>query len=267
MYSLKLLTGVLLLAVTFSVFGQGQKEDQFPYLGEELEYKISYGGWFPLGTARATIDSTLSKKNGIKYFNANLRAKTAWYLSFVKNIDDLYSSQLRANDLKPIYSEVHTTKGGEKWDQINLFNYDSMEVKIEGQTNNPEKQRYKEWLLPLNDRTYDIMGSYLFFRDLDWDSFKKGDSVMISTLEDHKIWDFGIEFDGREEVKFEGEKYNAYRVIVLFPITRTFTEEKAVLFWVIEKDGVKLPIRIEANMRVGKMVCEITMFKGKYESF
>ena len=259
-------TLLLLITIFQLVTSHAQDADgeDFPYLGERLEYQISYGGWFPLGSATARIDSTLSEKEGVKYFEANLRAKTAWYLSFVKNIDDLYMSQLRADDLKAIYSEVHTTKGGEKWDQKNFFNYDSMNVLIEGRSNRPDKERNREWVLPLNDRTYDIMGSYLFFRDLEWESFEKGDSVMISTLEDHKIWDFGIEFAGREKIKFQGDQYNAYKVIVLFPVTRTFTEEKAVMFWVIEKDGVKLPVRIQANMRVGRMKCELTEFQGRY---
>lgn len=256
----------LFLITSLFSYSEAQEvsEESFPYLGETLKYKISYGGWFSLGTATATIDSKFSYQDSVPYFNANLRAKTAWYLSFVKNIDDLYTSKLRANDLKAISSEAHTTKGGQKWDQINAFNYDSMQVSIKGRSTKPEKVENQEWLLPINERTYDIMGSYLFFRDLDWDSFQKGDSVMISTLEDHKVWDFGIEFAGREKMRFKGKDYLAYKVIVLFPITSTFTEEKAVLFWVIEKDQVKLPVRIDANMRVGKMRCELVDFKGRY---
>jgi hypothetical protein len=242
------------------------RKTEFPYLGEKLEYKLSYGGWFTLGKATATIDPNFSTKNNVKYFKTRLNAKTVWFLSFIKNIDDVYISHLRAADMKPLYSEVHTTKGDEKWDQINRFDYDSMKVTLVGETNNPDdlERQQKKWVFDLNDRTYDIMGSYLFFRDLDWKSFKVGDSVMISTLEDHKIWDFGIEFAGREMVHYEGKKYNAYKVIVLFPVTKTFTQEKAVLFWVIEKDGVKLPISIEANMRIGKVKCELTSFEGKY---
>lgn len=255
---------LFITSIVFFIFFtlSAQRADDFTYLGERLEYKISYGGWFPLGTATATIDSTFSFKDGIKYFNANLRAKTAWYLSFVKNIDDLYTSQLRADDLKAIYSEVHTTKGGEKWDQINTFDYDAMKVHIAGKSNDPDKEKNRDWVLPIEDNTYDIMGSYLFFRDLKWESFEKGDSVMISTLEDHKVWHFGIEFAGIDMIKFQDKEYPAYKVIVLFPVTRTFTEEKAVMFWVIVKDGVKLPVRIDANMRVGRMRCELTEFRG-----
>ncbi|MFY0600729.1 MAG: DUF3108 domain-containing protein [Cyclobacteriaceae bacterium] len=253
-----------IISILSSIAQDQMNDGDFPYLGEKLEYKISYGGWLPLGSAAATIDSVFSYQDETEYFNVVLRAKTAWYLSFVKNIDDVYTSKLRSKDLKAIYSEAHTTKGGEKWDQVNEFDYDSMKVSVKGRSTKPEKVEDKEWLLTINDRTYDIMGSYLFFRDLDWDSFIEGDSVMISTLEDHKVWDFGIEFAGREKIKFHGKSYSAYKVIVLFPVTRTFTEEKAVLFWVIEKDGVKLPVRIDANMRVGKMRVELTKFEGRY---
>lgn len=259
----RLLYGPFLLAFLFStpLVSQSTKTN-FPYLGERLEYKISYG-WFSLGRATATIDSDFKQKNGVKYFSANLNAKTVGLLSFIKNIDDLYTSQLRASDLKPIYSEVHTTKGKEKWDQINLFNYDSMTVKVIGTS--LESTKTKTWNLKLNQQTYDIMGSYMFLRDLNWDKYEVGDSVMISTLEDHKIWDFGVEFGGYEDVEFQGKTYKAHKIIVLFPITRTFTEEKAVLFWVIVKDGIKLPIRIDANMRIGRVRCELTEFVGKYK--
>lgn len=261
------LTLILIFTAVISVANAQELErsSEFPYLGEKLEYKLSYGGWFTLGKATATIDKKFSEKHGVKYFKTKLNAKTVWFLSFIKNIDDVYISHLRAADMKPLYSEVHTTKGDEKWDQINRFDYDSMKVTLIGKSNVDDPERRQEkWVFDLNDKTYDIMGSYLFFRDLNWDTFDVGDSVMISTLEDHKIWDFGIEFAGRERVSYQGKKYQAYKVIVLFPVTKTFTEEKAVLFWVIEKDGVKLPIRIEANMRIGKIKCELTNFEGKY---
>ncbi len=258
----RLLTASLILGVLPHLISAQKREKTFPYLGERLEYKISYG-WFSLGRATATIDSDLKQKNGVKYFNATLNAKTVGLLSFIKNIDDVYTSQLRASDLKPIYSEVHTTKGKEKWDQINLFNYDSMKVKVIGTS--LESTKTKTWNLKMNKQTYDIMGSYMFLRDLDWDDYSVGDSVMISTLEDHKIWDFGVEFGGHEPIEFQGKTYQAHKVIVLFPVTRTFTEEKAVLFWVIVKNGVKLPVMIEANMRIGRVRCELVEFNGKYK--
>ena len=44
----------------------------------------------------------------------------------------------------------------------------------------------------------------MFLRDLNWDSYQVGDSVMLSTLEDHKIWDFGVEFAGYETIGVSG---------------------------------------------------------------
>ena len=54
------------------------------FSGSAWSTRSVMGGWFTLGRATATIDPELRSKNGIKYFNANLNAKTVGLLSFIK---------------------------------------------------------------------------------------------------------------------------------------------------------------------------------------
>ncbi|WP_258105769.1 DUF3108 domain-containing protein [Marinoscillum sp. MHG1-6] len=223
--------------------------------GEKLEYSINYG-WFRLGEAEAMVIDHRENQGGISQYSIELKARTVGFLSFIKNVEARYSSYLDTRTYKPVYSESQLLEGRDTWDQDNFFDYEKMIVDVRVRRNRADK-RFSQRDVPLKENTYDILGTYMYLRNIDWGQLDVGDSLMLSTLYQKKIYDFGVESAGYETVTFEGEDYKAYKLYVLFPISTTFPKEKAVIFWVINRDGVHLPVMIEANMRIGRVTCEL----------
>lgn len=236
--------------------GAGSKE--YFKTGEKLEYSINYG-WFKLGEAVALHGERKNFLNGNDHYSVDLKAKTVGFLSFIKNVEAHFLSFMQEDDFKPTYSEKQVQEGKDKWDQTNYFNYDSMTADVSVHTN--KKNPYRHWIIDLQENTFDILGTYMYLRNMEWSQMELGDSLMLSTLYDRKIYDFGIENGGFEQVEWKGKKYKAYKLYMLFPISKTFPEEKLVIFWVIEKEGIRLPVMIEANMRIGKVTCELENYR------
>lgn len=246
------------LSISFSSFAQEQFQEvgneRYFRSGEKLEYSINYG-WFKLGEAAAVHGERNNFINGNDHYSVDLKAKTVGFLSFVKNVDAHFLSFMKKDNFKPTYSEKQVLEGKDRWNQTNYFNYDSMTVDISVNTNRPRP--YRHWIVDVRKNTFDILGTYMYLRNVEWSKMRMGDSLMLSTLYERKVYDFGIENGGFEEIEWKGNTYKAYKLYLLFPISKTFPEEKLVIFWVIEKDGMRLPVRIEANMRIGKVRCEL----------
>ncbi|MFY0601621.1 MAG: DUF3108 domain-containing protein [Cyclobacteriaceae bacterium] len=242
-------------------FSQGGEEfsEYAKYGGERLVYRVSYGGWFTLGRSTIEVDSTSVEIRGEKHINAMANIKITWLLSLINSMDDKYRVQLRMKDLRPAFSETHTERKGKPWIQKTFFDYDSMQMRITNHSSG-EVIPHKHWELPISGTTYDIVGSFLLFREVNWNDMKIGDSLKIKTLEGHKVWDFGVEYGGLEYIKFQGERKLAYKIIGLFPITSTFLREKAVTFWAIQKGKITLPVLMEANLSIGKIKADLVDF-------
>jgi hypothetical protein len=227
--------------------------------GERLKYSINYG-WFKLGEAEATLDEQSNSIKGKDHYSIDLRAQTVGFLSFIKSLQAHFHTYLLTSNYKPTHSENQITEGKETWDQTNFFDYTTKKVDINVHTNKPPHFD-RHYLVDLKDNTYDILGTYMYLRNVNWAQLNTGDSLMISTLYDSKVYDFGVESAGYEKMQFEGKTYNAYKLYILFPISKTFPEPHLVIFWVIERNGIHLPIMIEANMRIGRVICKLEDYK------
>jgi hypothetical protein len=265
--NIRLILFIPTLLISFLVFAQNKNTllstDKYFEIGEKLEFSINYG-WFQLGKAEAIHGERKNFINGIDHYSVDLQAKTVGFLSFIKNVEAHFLSFLQTATYKPTYSEKQMLEGKEEWDQTNLFNYDSMTVDVSVTTS--KKWKYRNWIVDMEDNTFDILGTYMYLRNVDWSQLQIGDSLMLSTLYEKKIYDFGIENGGFEKITWQDSEYKAYKLYILFPISKAFPEEKAVIFWVIEKDGVRLPVLVEANMRFGKVTCKLERYSllGEY---
>ncbi len=227
--------------------------------GERLELSINYG-WFKLGEAVATLDEQRNAIKGKDHYSFDLKAETVGFLSFIKSLEAHFHSYLLTSNYKPTHSENKIIEGKERWDQRNFFDYKTNKVDINIHTNKPPNFD-RHHVLDLKRDTYDILGTVMYLRNINWSKLNVGDSIMISTLYDSRIYDFGIESGGTEKMEFQGKTYNAHKLYILFPISKTFPEPHLVIFWLIDMKGVHLPILIEANMRIGRVLCKLEKYE------
>jgi hypothetical protein len=74
-------------------------------------------------------------------------------------------------------------------------------------------------------------------------------------LED-AIYTLQIRYKGKEEVKTKFGRIMAHRLVPIMPANQMFSGENSVRFWVSD-DKNRVPVRVEADMYIGKVVCEI----------
>ncbi|MFY0605244.1 MAG: DUF3108 domain-containing protein [Cyclobacteriaceae bacterium] len=250
----KIIGVVLLIFFTLDGFSQSSVKTDFP-LGEEIRFKIYYG-WFALGEASLSLGSETIKKDNEEYYQSRIEAKTIGLFSWLAGLNNLYLGHVNVKDYKTVLSEKHLDERKGKFDQWNVFDYERMQtdVKIMNyRRDNPKK----EVIVNLNDSTYDLHGTYLFLRSKLWSGFEEGEKLMLNTYWVDKLYDFGMEYGGTERIRFNGKKVTTHKFYGLFPVSTTFPKEKAVVVWVLERNGMGIPLAIEADLKVGKVRCEL----------
>lgn len=245
---------ISILTMSTASLGQSKPRLDFP-LGEHIKFKINYG-WFTLGEASMTLADSLIHIDGQTYYHNHIEARTVGLFSWLAGIQNEYSGYVNTQNYKTIISEKHLDERKGRMDQWNTFDYEKMqtEVRFMDYAKEPPK---KEITVDLKENTYDLHGTYMFLRSKLWSGFETGDSLMMSTYWEEKLYDFGMEYGGLERIKFNGERINAHKFYGLFPLSRTFPNARAVKVWVIEKEGMGIPLLIEADMKIGKVKCEL----------
>lgn len=251
--------GIYFFVILFPslTFSQPPKKEIKFLPGEKLSFELKYG-WFTMGKAQITLDNTIHTIRNEDYYQTDIYASTAGLMRLFDGIDDHFSGLINVEDYKPITSEKHIKHKRGEWEQWNKFDYDRMKVDAKGKKWGNDYMEY--WSVDLTQDTYDILGTYLYLRGIDWSKYEKGDSVMFKTFFEEKLYDFGVEHGGTEEVKFNDIKYTAQKLYGLFPLSRTFPKERAVTVWVINYDGVNLPVRMEAQIKFGKVKIDLVGF-------
>lgn len=242
--------------LSFTLYSQPAKNHRF-HLGERLVYEMEYG-WFTLGQAEVVLDETLYTVDGSLYYKTDIHARTLGLLRLFEGIEDRFSGLVSVDDYRSIRSEKHLVRKKGLWDQWNFFNYDSMKVSVRAKEWGDTSPRF--WTVDLTGDTYDIPGTYLYLRSQDWSKYKPGDSLMLKTFYEKKLYEFGVEHGGTEEVTFNDIPHTAQILHMLFPVSGTFPQKRAVTIWVINYDDVNLPVRLEAQTKFGKVRAFLVAF-------
>ena len=254
---------IYILLSFVGLFVSAQKVVPFP-LGEKITFKIYYG-WFALGEATMSLSDSLSLENANYYYQTNIEAGTVGLFSWLAGINNQYTGVVSVDDFKAIRSEKHLDERDGKSDQWNEFDYEEMQTKVKRIEHDKEKG-LETFKVDLTENTYDIHGTYMYLRSQLGKKYKKGDSIMFKTYWVKKLYDFGMEYGGEDKIKFNGDKVKVKKFYGLFPVSKTFPEEKAVTVYIMEKDGLGIPLLIEAQMKIGKVRCELKSYEIKGQS-
>ncbi len=221
---------------------------------EELHYKIHFG-WFTIGKGWVRV------KNGQQdTYKVEAEGRTVGLLGIFANLEDEFSAWIDSESLQPIEAE-RRIKDGRYWrHQRNKFQQDSSSVHIDIKDfKDPSKNINRTIEIP--DSTLDILSSYLYLRSVDWSEKALQDSVMIGTFYGKKIYDFGVEYAGKERIKYRSNRIMTHKLYVLFPNSTVFPEDRPVTVWVTA-DGNQLPIKISARLGIGKATVELEEYKN-----
>lgn len=236
---------------------------QFPtafQAGETLEYRVAYR-WGIVranaGGANFTIDTLSRHGQPLFHFVATVRTHLRYDVVF--KVRDRFESLARRQDLRPVQYLRDTHDGGFHAYNNNFFDFDSLECRAFRLNKDGTERLFKT--LTIKPCTYDPISMFYSARSAPFETMHAGQRFDLSVYLDEQVYDLTARYEGTEAVRTKLGLFNCHKVVTEVIAGTVFTRDAQMTVW-FTADANRLPILIEAPLKVGRMRAEMAKFDG-----
>lgn len=249
---MKTLFALFGLSIVINTFGSIQtknndlKTNSFK-AGESLKYQMSYGF---IDAGVATLELNETKYAGKSFYHARAIAKTSGVTDKLYNVRDVYETVFDAQTGLPIKSIRNVKEGNYKaYEEVIYYQRSGKAVStIKGEVSIP-------------NRIHDMVSSFYFLRNNLFENIKVGDTIKMQTFFDNKVYPLQIRYKGIETIKTKHGKISCLKFNPIVEPGRVFDTPDDMEIW-ISNDENKIPIRVQLNLFVGSVKCDLIEYSG-----
>tara|TARA_B100001996_G_scaffold381402_1_gene370764 strand:- start:1161 stop:1979 length:819 start_codon:yes stop_codon:yes gene_type:complete len=226
--------------------------------GEWFEYRIHYGF---INAGFATLEIIEDSINNKAVFHSKGYGKTVGLARLFFKVEDFYESYFDKFTGLPYKFIRNIYEGGYTKNTEIFFNH-----KL-GLANVDDKKNDKKYSLPLNKNAQDMISAFYYLRNFfNPSEIKVDDTLDINMFFDNENYIFKLKFLGIEILETKFGKINCLKLRPYVQSGRVFKAQESVTLWV-SNDKNKLPIRLQANLAVGAIKCDLENFKNLNHPF
>ena len=221
--------------------------------GEWLKFRVHYGIF---NASYATIDLKEDLLNDKKVFRSIAIGRTTGIARIFFRLDDIYESYFDKNIVKPLKSKRNIYEGGYTKNVEIEYDYNNKIAIVNYIKNNTIRK------VPIKENVQDIISTFYFLRNhFDVSKLKINDFIKITMFFDADNYNFKIRFLGYENIKTKFGTVNCSKFRPYIESGRVFRDSESLTLWV-SNDKNKIPIKIEAELRIGSIEADLEGFKG-----
>ena len=262
---------VVLLAFSQPIFAQEIQKNASPQQiapptffndafkgGEWFKFRIHYGIF---NASFATIEVNETTWEGKPVFHAKGVGRTTGLARWFFKVDDYYDSYFTKDAVRPLFFIRNINEGGYKKHITIRFDHDKNEVFVD------DKHQNKQSSFETVPNVQDLISCFYFLRnEFDVSDIKKEEYVMVNLFFDESNYAFKFKFLGTETIK---TKFGYVRTLKFRPYVqsgRVFRSNESIMLWV-SNDKNRIPLRLQATLRVGSITADLDEFKGLNNPF
>ena len=228
--------------------------------GEEIEFKMNFG-IFTIGKAKIKIHKTIHNVNYRGCYKVDIWGKTSGMVDWVARVDDNWGAYVDTTYLVPHIAYRKIKEGNYRKNE--LVKFDHVTKNIEVKVVDKETGKFKEPLYYASpiENVRSMISGVMYLRTIDFNKKSIGDKITMSGFFEDTFYDLDILYQGKGKVKTKAGKFNAIKLVPIVPDNKLFDGENSITFW-ISDDKNRLPLKVEADMFIGKAKVEIINYKG-----
>jgi len=233
--------------------------------GETLNYYASYSNKvLSMNMADAELRVNSDSINGGKCLKITASGTTRAFYSVFFSVNDIYTSYLDPETLRPLKATSNQREGGYKYESDFSFNWNSNTVYTVG--HNIKRDWYYKKTLELGPFSYDGLTLFYNLRAADFSQIKSvGDSFDVSLVLEDTVRTLHLKFLGRENQK-ASKKLGSFRTLkfscVFATSTDTSFQDGTEFFVWITDDKNKVPVYLESPLQVGKIYVTLSGYSN-----
>lgn len=223
---------------------------------EILEYRLHYG-FITAGEARIEVHPQLYKVNDKTCYKATILGRSTGTFGMVMNIHDTWGTYIDTVSKMPQRDYRDLNEGNYHLKEYVQFDHKKNKADVEriGQ----DGKVVEQYNLP--DHVQDLVGGAYFLRTVNFNALQVGQTVSVATFFEDQTYQFTVRYMGKERIKSDFGKINAIRLVPVMPDNEVFDGGNSINVW-ISDDLNKIPIRMEAQMFVGKVAVDLKHYQG-----
>lgn len=221
--------------------------------GEELQYIVYFG---PINAGAAHINLTRTIHNNQQVFYSKMAAKTIGLPDKLYKVKDTYESYFDSISLLPLMAIRDIREGRYKKKNIDTYDPEKNSVHSinKGEINTPAGTR-------------DVISTYYFIRNYNFDSLKKGDIVTIDIFFDDELITFRLHYQGKERINAKIGEINCIKLIPEMIETKknasseniSPTPKDEMTIW-LSDDSNQVPVRVKFDLFIGSIKADLTEY-------
>ncbi len=217
------------------------------YSGEKYTYTIQYnllGITFNAG--QVTFTNTIERKNNTICYHITGNGYTYKKYDWIYRVRDSYETYIDTNTMLPIYFKRTVDENGKKYIDEVTFN------RITNIANSNKKN------VPITNCTQDVLSSIYYARNINYKQLITNTKIPLDMFLDNELHAVYIKYIGTENILCNNKSYMCYKVKPLLVSGSIFKGGEAMTVWV-STDSLHYPLRIEAEILVGKVVVTLAL--------
>jgi hypothetical protein len=231
-----------------------KKEMAVPFhAGEVLEFDIGWSSYLTAGTAAVTVKEKKPSYNSVAYYVIAEGRPTPL-------LSKLYTLYYKADTLIDVYTllpqrgSLYVEEGKRHRMKTTTFNHPARQAKYEVQT-----ATRVEKTLALPAFTQDALSALYVLRSI---PMKAGDKFNMPVTDAGDVYKVQMQVIAVEPLKTALGTMNALKIVPLITAPKGAPPPKGITIW-ISDDAQRLPLRIEAQLAVGKFTVALTKVSGR----
>ncbi len=226
--------------------------------GEWFKFRIHYGIF---NASYATIEVNETNWEGKSVFHAKGVGKTTGLARWFFKVDDYYDSYFTKDAVRPLFFIRNINEGGYKKHVTIRFDHDKNKAFVD------DKLKNKQGTFDTNPNIQDLISCFYYLRnEFDITEIKKDEFVVVNLFFDESNYAFKFKFLGVETIK---TKFGHVKTLKFRPYVqsgRVFRSNESITLWV-SNDHNRIPLRLQATLRVGSITADLDEFKGLKNPF
>ena len=254
----KYLLLIIFPTILFSFISDNHKKPQVPIpygTGEYISYRVHYG-FINAGEALIQVDDKLYMINNKVCHKASVVGSTTGPFDMAMRIRDSWATYLDTINRIPLRAVRDIAENKYRLREYTNYDYKNNQVTVEREGSTTPAICYK---VPTD--VQDVVSGFFYLRNVDFSKKKFGDTISINAFLEDRVYLFKVKYSGKEKLDTKLGDINCLRLNPVMEKNGLFESGNSIRFW-ISDDLNKIPIRIEADMWVGKVAMDIKKYKN-----
>ena len=225
---------------------------------EVLLYRLHYG-LINAGEARIEVAPALYMVNNKICYKTSVTGTSTGSFDLVMHIQDQWGSYIDTASKIPQKSYRDIVENNYRLKELVVFDFNKTIASVIRESGkNLEKSTYE---YPITANVQDIVSGAYYLRTIDYNKLQPGATLSMKAFFEDKLYDFTVRYAGKERIETKYGHINAIKIQPVMPDNELFDGGNSIRMW-LSDDANKIPLKIEADMFVGKVAIDLKGYSG-----